>query len=137
MPSQVNLTEDSLALLWLDERSRVRQSITRHPISLCSCEIGFISNSEINNSRYSSTVWANCYFLTIKNIFYISYVTYIFSHLPHFYSHRKQPSMTVIINLPSFGSNKAAYLRRQVTMTSNIPTSRKTSLNKGWNWRIR
>lgn len=45
--------------------------------------------------------------------------------------------MTVIINLPSFVSNKAAYLRRQVTMTSNIPTSRKTSLNKGWNWRIR
>lgn len=86
-PFLVNSTGDSLALLWLDERSRVRQSITRHPISLCSCDIGSISDSAINNSRYSSTLRANYYFLTITNILtHTMYITgtYIFSHPPLF-----------------------------------------------------
>ena len=43
---------DSLALLWLEERSKVRQSITRHPRSFCSGGIGSFSDSTKQNNQW-------------------------------------------------------------------------------------
>ena len=43
---------DSLALLWLEERSKVRQSITRHPRSFCSGGMGSFSDSTKQHNQW-------------------------------------------------------------------------------------